>query len=163
MTVLATVAFWYPGTLALPGDDGKPEIIKFRARYKRLKKSERKALDARIEANKLNKDLRAVFRARLDDKNEEIAPLMRDHLESVLAAKPISDAEFLREVLCDLEFSDRQGERVPYSLNAVTEIDEELDGFEAAVVGAYFNAKRAADNAKDVEKNSETLSGTTSK
>lgn len=42
--VLASVAYWAPVTLNLSGDDGKPEVVAFRARFKRLKTSERKQL-----------------------------------------------------------------------------------------------------------------------
>ena len=43
MSVIASVAVWAAVTLKLIGDEGRPEVIKFRARYKRLKTSERKA------------------------------------------------------------------------------------------------------------------------
>ena len=43
--VLASVAYWAPVIFNLVGDDGKPEVIRFRARFKRLKTSQRKQLD----------------------------------------------------------------------------------------------------------------------
>lgn len=43
MSVIASVAIWAAVTLKLVGDEGTPEVIKFRARYRRLKTSERKA------------------------------------------------------------------------------------------------------------------------
>ncbi|MBX9831977.1 MAG: hypothetical protein K2X78_02910 [Burkholderiaceae bacterium] len=52
--VLASVAFWANAQLALAGDLGAPEIVKFKARFKRLKTSERKQLDADLEAQKIN-------------------------------------------------------------------------------------------------------------
>ena len=44
--VLASVAFWAGAQLILVGDLGKPEIVDFKARFKRLKTSERKQLEA---------------------------------------------------------------------------------------------------------------------
>lgn len=46
--VLASIAYWAPVTLNLVGDDGKPEVVPFRARFKRLKTSERKQLDQEL-------------------------------------------------------------------------------------------------------------------
>ena len=44
--VLASVAFWASAQLILVGDLGKPEVVDFKARFKRLKTSERKQLEA---------------------------------------------------------------------------------------------------------------------
>ena len=162
MAVINSIAFWAPGKLYVPGDDGKRIEINFRARYKRLKKSERMALDHRIEANKLTTEMRASLRARLDKKEEVIADDSRKYLEAVLAAKPITDAEFLRTTLVDLDLKDTEGQPIIYTPNAVAELEEELDGFEAALVRIYYRAREAASNPMDAEKNSETQSGTTS-
>ena len=51
--VLASAAFWAPVSYKLVGDDGEPSIVSFRARYKRLKTTERKELDRRLAAGRL--------------------------------------------------------------------------------------------------------------
>ena len=51
--VLASVAFWAAGQLILVGDLGKPEIVDFKARFKRLKTSERKQLEAGLADKKI--------------------------------------------------------------------------------------------------------------
>lgn len=162
MAVINSVAFWVPGTFLLPGDDDKPLTIRFRARFNRLKKSERMALEHRIEANKLTKELRQGLRARLDDSTETIPQPQRDFLEAVLAAKPISDAEFVRATLADLDMKDVEGQPIIYTPNTLAELEEELDGFEGELVRMYVKARKAAEDKQGVAKNSETRSGTTS-
>ena len=162
MAVINSVAFWVPGTVRIPGDDGKPIEIKFRARFKRLKKSERLALEHCIEANKLSKEVREGLRARLDDANDHATPQMREYMEAVMAATPITDAEFVRATLVDLDMKGADGTPVIYSPLVVAEIEEELDGFEAELVRIYIKARKQANTPQDAEKNSETQSGTTS-
>ena len=84
--VLASVAFWAPVTYRLLGDDGQPEEIKGRARYKRLKTSERRALDRRLRANRLTPDLRVAIRKQLDDQDSVFTARERDEIEADLAA-----------------------------------------------------------------------------
>lgn len=48
--VLASVAYWAHVEVPFVGDEGKPEVLKFRARYKRLKTSERKKLDEELKS-----------------------------------------------------------------------------------------------------------------
>jgi len=48
--VLASIAFWANGRLEITGDFGKAETIEFKARFKRLKSSERKSLTDRLLA-----------------------------------------------------------------------------------------------------------------
>lgn len=48
--VLASVAYWANVEVPFVGDEGQPEVFKFRARYKRLKTSERKQLDADLKS-----------------------------------------------------------------------------------------------------------------
>lgn len=52
--VLASIAFWVNGQLELIGDFGKSETIEFKARFKRLKSSERKSLNERLLAGTIN-------------------------------------------------------------------------------------------------------------
>lgn len=162
MAVINSVAFWAPGTLYLPGDDGKRIEIKFRARFKRLKKSERTALEHRIEANKMTKEVRALLRQRLDDPAEVIADGVRAFMEATMVAKPITDAEFLAITLVDLDIKDVDGEPIMYTPAAVAQLEEELDGFEAELVRLYVRTTNEGSSAQGAEKNSETRSGTTS-
>lgn len=123
--VLASVAFWAAGQLILVGDLGKPEIVDFKARFKRLKTSERK------------------------------------QLEADLADKKITDKEFLDRLLVDWDLKDKSGNAVIYSEKQREELVEDWDGFEAALVQAYFENGRKAREAAEVAKNSELPSATT--
>lgn len=123
--VLASVAFWAGAQLILVGDLGKPEIVDFKARFKRLKTSERK------------------------------------QLEADLADKKITDKEFLDRLLVDWDLKDKSGNAVIYSEKQREELVEDWDGFEAALVQAYFENGRKAREAAEVAKNSELPSATT--
>lgn len=123
--VLASVAFWAGAQLILVGDLGKPEIVNFKARFKRLKTSERKQLEAD-----------------LDDKK-------------------ITDKEFLDRLLVDWDLKDKAGEPVLYTEKQREELVEDWDGFEAALVQAYFENGRKAREAAEVAKNSGLPSATT--
>ena len=123
--VLASVAFWASAQLILVGDLGKPEVVDFKARFKRLKTSERK------------------------------------QLEADLADKKITDKEFLDRLLVDWDLKDKSGTAVIYSEKQREELVEDWDGFEAALVQAYFDNGRKAREAAEVAKNSELPSATT--
>ena len=123
--VLASVAFWAAARLTLVGDLGNPEIVHFKARFKRLKTSERK------------------------------------QLEAGLTDKKITDKEFLDRLLVDWELKDKAGSAVPYTEQQRAELVEDWDGFEAALVEAYFENGRKAREAAEVAKNSEPPSATT--
>ncbi len=123
--VLASVAFWAPVVLALPGDDGKPETVDFRARYKRLKKSERVELDACLMASRVHHE----------------AGLRGQEVPAGLA-EPITDREVLQMVLVDWDLKDKQGQAVPYTSQMLDELGEDWDGFEAALVVGYFAARQ---------------------
>ena len=123
--VLASVAFWAAARLTLVGDLGNPEIVHFKARFKRLKTSERK------------------------------------QLEAGLTDKKITDKEFLDRLLVDWELKDKAGNSVPYTEQQRAELVEDWDGFEAALVEAYFENGRKAREAVEVAKNSEPPSATT--
>lgn len=142
--VLASVAFWAPCVLTLPGDDGRLEVVNYRARYKRLKRTERVELERRMHASRI------VFEAAL--RGEE-APAS--------GVQPMTDAQVLTMVLVDLDLKDKTGKQVMYTESAIAELSEEWDGFEAATVMGYFNAlKLQADpqaNAKNSEPQSATL------
>ena len=122
--VLASVAFWAAARLTLVGDLGKPEVVDFKVRFKRLKTSERKQLEAE------------------------------------LAAKKITDKEFLDRLLVDWELKDKSGNAVIYSERQREELVEDWDGFEAALVRGYTDAQQALLKPQELEKNSEGPSAT---
>mgnify|MGYP003613085771 CR=1 FL=1 len=157
---LASVAFWAPVTLALVGDDHQAEVIKFRARFKRLKKSERKALDMRLDVPRIGEAQRKEIEKRIAD--PMTLPTDRVDLQAQLVAKPISDAEFLNELLVDWDWKDRNGTVLHYSLAERADLEEDLDGLELALIKAYFNAKRESLTPEAIAKNSEAQLATTS-
>lgn len=156
--VLASVGFWAPVVYARPGDDHKPEILKFRARFRYLKKTERRALDHRIIALRLTADVRKAMQAQIDD--PATAEFLREDMRLQLEAKPMPDTEMLDEILIDWDLHDRSGNFIPYSKAARLAQEEELDGLEAAMVRAYSKAQQASLDPAVIEKNSEEPSGT---
>ena len=61
----------------------------------------------------------------------------------------------------DWELKDKAGNAVPYTERQREELVEDWDGFEAALVEAYFENGRKAREAAEVAKNSEPPSATT--
>ena len=158
--ILASVAFWSPVTFARVGDDGKPEVLKFRTRFKRLRKSERIALNHRVAAMAITPEVRESIQKLID------APGTDEHQRKFwkdrLAAKPMTDAELLNDIAVDWDLRNLKGEFVAYTPAIRAELEEELDGVEGAMVKAYFDATNAPVTAEDVEKSSEAQSATTS-
>lgn len=158
--VLASVAFWAPITYRLIGDDGKPEVIEGRARYKRLKTSERRALDARLLASGISDTTRAELRERLADPGAKLSARVRQTMQDNLDADPIDDTEFLATVLVDWDLRDKTGNAIMHSPATLAALCEDWDGFEAALVRGYFDAQKAAQQPEEQEKNSAAPSGT---
>ncbi len=158
--ILASVAFWTAVSFARVGDDGEPEMLNFRARFKRLKKSERIALDHRMAASGLLPETRKLLQEKIDSPDTEVS--VRDFLRARLAAKPTNDAEVLNEVLVDWDLRNHRDEFVPYTHVTRTELEEELDGIEGCLVKAWLKAITTPVTTEDVEKNSEAQSATTS-
>jgi len=159
--VLASAAFWAPVEFRLVGDDGKPEVINGRARYRRLKTSERRALDRRVRANRLTPDVRTGIRKQLDAPTSAFTARERTEIEADLAAEPISDDQFLTELLVDWDFKDKTGHPIPpYAPAMRAQLCEDWDGFEAALVQGYLEAQRLALQPQEKEKNSGAPSGT---
>ncbi|WOI46969.1 hypothetical protein [Acidovorax sp. BLS4] len=123
--VLASAAYWAPARYTLVGDDAKPCHVDFRVRFKRLKRSERQAL------------------------------------EDQLTKKEIDDKVFLDRVLTDWELKDVRGQAVPYTEATRADLVEDWDGFEVALVQAFFDAGRKSREAAEIEKNSAAPSATT--
>ncbi|MBU1352095.1 MAG: hypothetical protein KKB95_09405 [Gammaproteobacteria bacterium] len=63
--VLASVAFWAAAKLILVGDLGKPINVDFKVRFRRLKTSERKQLEAELAEKKIT-DKQFLDRLALD-------------------------------------------------------------------------------------------------
>lgn len=158
--VLASVAFWAPVIYRLIGDNGQPETIEGRARYQRLKTSERKALDRRIRANRLVPDVRAGIRKQLDAPDCNFTARERAEVEADLAAEPITDEQFLDAVLVDWELRDKTGNTIAFTPATRRELFEDWDGLEAALVRGYIAAQEVALKPQEQEKNSAAPSGT---
>ena len=158
--VLASVAFWAPVKYLIVGDDGQPEVITARARFRRLKSSEQEQLNAQLGAGVMTDTQRPERPARLDDPHVKLSPKIRRLREAELAADPIGDDEFLNLLLVDWELKDKRGERIPFTSAALAEVCEEWDGFEGALVRSYFQARRSALDIEAVEKNLQVPSAT---
>ena len=160
--ILASCAFWAPVKFVVPGDDGKPEILKFRARYKRLTRSERQELERRVAANSLTPDVRKGARERLDNPENKYTAKDRQEIELRIQAEPIDDEEFLKEVLVDWDLTDKKGEKVMFSPATLAELTDAWDGFEVALVGAFYEGTANATSKEAIEKNSAEPSAITS-
>ena len=156
--VLASAAFWAPVSYKLVGDDGEPSIVSFRARYKRLKTTERKELDRRLAAGRMDERARERLKAQLQ--LSHLTADDREEIKAQLEATPADDKDFLDAVLVDWELTDLTRNRIPYTLATRAEVVEEWDGIEAALVTAYFDAGRKARQATEIAKNSEAPSAT---
>ncbi len=159
--VLASVAFWAPVEIHVPGDNGQVETITTRGRYKRLKKSERIDLHRRIRCNTMLPNHRELLRKGLEEKTLPLNDHERAEIEADVATKFISEAEILSCVLVDWELRDHKGEAIPYTPANLAEQSEAVDGLEAAFVRAYLKSLSAADQAGQIEKNSGKQSATT--
>lgn len=63
--VIAPPAFWMDGELRLHGDNGQPYVVKFRARFNRMKKTERIEFMRRLAAREVTDS--EVVKGRLCD------------------------------------------------------------------------------------------------
>lgn len=158
--VLASTAFWAAVTYRFVGEDGSPQAFHFRARYKRLKTSERKSIDRRIRANRITPDVRVEMEKRLDAPDARFTAAERAEIEADMAAKPITDAEFLDAVLMDWDLKDQDGQPVPYTTATREAVCEDYDGLEAALVVGCTDARVAALKPEEISKNSVAPSGT---
>lgn len=158
--ILSSVAFWAPVTFIRVGDDLQPEKVTFRARFKRLKKSERVALDHRIAAAGLLPQTRQLMQEKIDSPDTE--EHTRDFLRARLAATPTNDAELLNEVLVDWDLKDHRGDFVPYTPAIRAELEEDLDGLEGCMAAAFMKAMGVIFDPAEQEKNSAAQSATTS-
>lgn len=159
--ILASCAFWAPVKFVITGDDAKPEVISFRARFKRLSRKERKALEQRVSANSMTPEVRKIITEHLSNPEHKHTAKDRQEIQQRIDADPIDDDEFLKEVLVDWDLKDKQGKAVVFSLAELDQLADEWDGIEPALVNAYFDARRAATSPEAVQKNSDEPSATT--
>ena len=153
--VLASVAFWAPVVFSLAGDDGVVEQVKFRARYKRLSKTERHALDLRLMAAARPETMTEAMRKRMEDpatKEKE-----RKDLKAKLDAEPATDQDYLDALLVDWELKGKDGERIDYTPTIRAELIDAWDGLEEALVLGHVNAMHAT---REAVKNSGAPSAT---
>ena len=153
--VLASVAFWAPVVLSLAGDDGVVEQVKFRARYKRLSKTERRALDLRLMASNLTQSMREAMQKRMDDPSTREKE--RKELKAQLDAEPATDQDYLDELLVDWDLKGKDGERIDYTPTIRAELIDAWDGLEEALVLGHVNAMHAT---REAVKNSGAPSAT---
>lgn len=158
--VLASIGFWAPVTFARVGDDCKPEVLKFRARFKRLKKTERQELERRLAVGARSAEMREAIQARMEDPKTKEKD--RDTLRASLEAEPMDDEEFLNAMVIDWDLKDRDGNFIAYTIKERQELEEDLDGLETAIVQAYFNARKEALAPEAIAKNSGARRGTSS-
>ena len=156
--VLASAAFWATVNYKLVGDEGEPACVNFRARFKRLKTTERKDLDRRLAAGRMDERGRERLKAQLQ--LSHLTADDREEIEAQLKADPANDKDFLDAVLVDWELTDLTHNRIPYTPANREEVVEEWDGIEAALVTAYFDAGRKARQAAEIAKNSAAPSAT---
>lgn len=146
--VLASCAFWAAASYVLVGDDAKPEVVKFRCRFKRLTRTAMRELNARIAATG---DIARAERGQIT-----LTPQALDDCKKLA----ITDKEVLDTLLIDWDLKTKTGEALVYSEQVRAEVVEEWDGIEQAMVSAYFNAIAETAKAATAEKNSEVPSST---
>lgn len=150
MSVILTKnpAYWADGFFVIPDQPGRPIVIDFRLRFKRLKKSEADELDRRIRINseRHQAQLRAIVAG-------EPVPEM---------VPEITDKEVLDAVLVDWEgFNAEDGTAAMYTVAARAQLCDDYPGMEAAMVRAWLESRHPAQQREAAIKNSEVPSGTT--
>ena len=141
-------AYWAEGFFVLPDQPGRPIVIDFRLRFKRLKKADVEALDQRIRIN--NQRHQAWLRAVVAGE----APAM--------PTLDITDREVLDTVLVDWEgFSAEDGTAAMYTEAARAQLCDDYPGIEAAMVRAWLESRHPAQEREAAAKNSEALPATT--
>lgn len=150
MSVILTKnpAYWADGFFVIPDQPGRPIVIDFRLRFKRLKKAEADELDRRIRINseRHQAQLRAIVAG-------EPVPEM---------VPEITDKEVLDAVLVDWEgFNAEDGTAAMYTVAARAQLCDDYPGMEAAMVRAWLESRHPAQQREAATKNSVVPSGTT--
>lgn len=148
--ILSTAGFWAPFTYKVPGDDLTYVEKQMRLRWKRLDRTERKALDLRLAAR--NDLMRVNFGVKSATESETAA----------LREKAITEEQFLVEMLVDWDLKDARGHPVPFSPRELAETCELNDGIDVQMFNSYFTVLSDLANPKDLAKNSDAPSSTTS-
>lgn len=150
MAVLfASAGFWAPCSYKVPGDDLVHVEKKFRVRWKRLDRAARKAINARLEARS------ELMRIKLGMNSATEAEI------EALSKKTITEEEFLVEMVADWELKDARGHDVTYSLQELAATCEQNDGIDEQMFASYFFALTEMNKPKELEKNSDAPSDTT--
>lgn len=148
--ICATAGFWAPCTYKYVGDDLQLVTKNFRVRWKRLKKSERKAMDARLGA-------RAVLQRLLSG----VPTSLSEDDIAALREKAITEEQFLAEMVLDWELTDARNQPLVFSAQELSETAEQNDGIDVQMFNSYFDAMAQIANPKAIEKNSDAPSDTT--
>lgn len=143
-----TPAYWADAFFVLPDQPGRPMVIEFRLRFKRLRKTESEELNRRI---RINSDRhQAQLRAMIDGK-----PVPELQIE-------VTDAQVLDAVLVDWEgFTAEDGTAAMYTVAARNQLCEDYPGIEAAMVRAWLESRHPDQQRAATEKNSEPPAATT--
>lgn len=121
--VLAPVGYWHAGVHLMPGDDGKKFELKFRARFKHLPRKERELINKRAAVS-------MAIAAGVE------AP------EPLKELQPLTDKEFLDQVLLDWDIKDLQGQAVMFTPAMREELFDQYDGLEASFVRCFEDSRR---------------------
>lgn len=148
--ICATAGFWAPCTYQYVGDDLQLITKPFRVRWKRLKKTERKAMDARLGARMALLRLQSGVPTSLTE--DDIAALRE---------KAITEEQFLLEMVLDWELTDARNQPLAYSEKELSETAEQNDGIDVQMFNSYFEAMAEMANPKALAKNSGAPSDTT--
>lgn len=149
---LAGRSFWSPVEYVVVGDDHQKLTIKFRACWKRMKRSERQEMDIRLSQARVLRQIESGALA---------APATKEEAEKIRTAA-ITDQQFVAALLVDWSVHDESGHPVPCTPEALEHVCDENDGLESALVMSYFSATNALFARETSEKNSEGQSGTSS-
>ena len=141
-------AYWAEGFFVIPDQPGRPIVIDFRLRFKRLKKAEADELDRRIRIN--SEHHQAQLRAIVE--NRPVPQFVPE----------ITDKEVLDAVLVDWEgFNAEDGTAAMYTDATRTQLCDDYPGMEAAMVRAWLESRQPAQQREAAAKNSEALPATT--
>lgn len=147
--ILSTAGFWAPAVYKVPGDDLSVTSTKLRIRWKRLSRTDRKAMDARLAAR--------IDLMRISLAVNTATPADTEALKELA----ITEQQFLEEMIVDWELADARGQAVPYTLQELRETCDLNDGFDVQLFSSYFEALGKLNQPREIEKNSDAPSDTT--
>lgn len=156
MTVqLAAPTFLHPVIYDIPGDHGERLEIKFHARFRRLKKSQRELLAKRLHRSWLAGQLRNTT-------SPEIRALLEQHVAELGEdIQVITDLQICQLVLDGWQLHGLDGQPVPFDDASLEALAEDWEGIEGAIAKAYVEATAPRAAEKNSGKPSPTTSGQT--